>query len=91
MDQRFVELQLLWIIDLVEFYHEVTVEIEEDGDSFDEFLNYFEGALRFNDGGFSEGLFEIVDDFVVAFLSLLHIFALSGLIHNITSCPRIIK
>jgi hypothetical protein len=85
LDEGFVEFEFLRVVDFVEFYEEVVVEVEENGDAVDDLFDYFKGALCLHDGGFSEGLFEVVNDLIVTFLGLLHVFAQSRFVHNVTS------
>ena len=65
------------VVDFVELDDEVRVEVEEDSDSIDESLKNFEGSLGFNDGGFAEGLFEVIDDLNVPLFGLLEVLSLS--------------
>lgn len=76
LDEGFVEFELGWVVDLVEFDDEVGVEMHENGNAVDQSLHYFECALGLDDRGFAQRLFEVVYDFIVPLLCLLGILTL---------------
>ena len=86
MNKCFIESEL-GVVDFVEFDHKLSVEAGENRDTANKPLKNLEGALSFDDGGFAEGLLEVIDDLVVSLFHLLDILAL-GLVcttaHNAT-------
>jgi hypothetical protein len=84
LEEGLVKLELLRVVDLVEFDDEIGIEVEKDGDAVDDLLHYFEGALRLHDGRLAKSLLEVVDDLNVALLGLLHVLVLAGLTHSVT-------
>jgi len=79
------ELKFLWVVDFVELDYKITVQIEKDVHAFDQFFDYFESSLGFNDGGLAEGLFEVIYDLYISFLGLLYVLVKVRLLHFVTA------
>jgi hypothetical protein len=88
LNECLVELEFLGVAVFVELDDEIGVEIEENVDPFDQFLENFKGPLSLYDSRFPQGLLQVVNDLDVPLLCFLDVLALPGL-HSVTPARKI--